>query len=73
MKSLHELIDKKMKEYLKLLHSTTVQLKELKRENDPMMRVMKGMDTLPELKERVVNYKKILGDLNEIKKEAEKK
>jgi len=72
MKSLHNLIDKKMKEYLKLLHSATTELKMLKKESDPLMRVMTGMNTLPELKERVVNYKKILGDLNEIKKEAEK-
>jgi len=48
-----------------------VDLENLKKEPSSLLRLSKGMATLPELKERVVNYRTFLADLIEIKKKDE--
>lgn len=61
-----ELLQNKIKKYITLLGKTGVQLTQLKNEKDPMLRVVKGMETLPELKERALLCKQFLEDLKEI-------
>lgn len=63
---MQQLLDKKIKKYIGLLGRTGVQLAKLKNEKDPMMRVVKGMESLPELKERALLCKQFLGDLKEL-------
>ena len=61
-----KLLDKKIKEYIALLGQTGVKLAQLKNEQDPRMRLMKGMESLPELKERTLLCKQFLEDLKEL-------
>jgi len=63
---MEELLQNKIKKYIVLLGKTGVQLTQLKNEKDPMLRVVKGMETLPELKERALLCKQFLEDLKEI-------
>lgn len=66
--NIHNMIDKKMKEYMSRLFKAKTELKTLQKEKDPQLRVLKGMGTLPELKERVINYRQMIDDLSEIQK-----
>lgn len=70
--NIHKLIDKKMKEYVARLFKAKTALKILKKETNPQLRIVKGMETLPELKERVLNCRQVLDDLAEIRECLEK-
>lgn len=61
----------KYKFHLDLLTKTKIQLVALKKETDPQMRVMQGMSSLPELKERIVLTKQFLSDIKDIQDSIE--
>ena len=70
--NIHKLIDEKMKQYIAKLFKAKTALKIIKKETNPKRRIVKGMETLPELKERVLNCRQILDDLSEIRECLEK-
>jgi len=66
MSNVNNILLSKVKVYLDLLAKTKIELITLKKEENPLHRVMEGMSSLPELKERVLLCRKILKDLKDI-------
>lgn len=63
-------IDELLTKYLGLLGQTMTKLGQLKKDADPVTRLFSGMETLPELKERVLLYTEFLKDLKELKNQS---
>lgn len=70
---LKETLDTQIKVYLEILARAKIELIASKRIENPQERILKGMNDLPSIKERVIMSRKIIEDLIKLKKIIEGK
>lgn len=66
MIKLKEKLNELSKKYSMILAKAKIELIALKKESDPKLRVLKGMEALPALKERILLTKLMLDDIKAI-------